>query len=449
MSLTILQLPQDVLLELAKHLNVGDLLSFLSTCRAIRELRLERSLWLETLIRIREVELQPLPLSTAETLDTLSRDELQKVVHRAHGLKNNWESEKPRIIGMHSLSVTSQSEIFCIPGAHIVVTHGWGSMSCWDILTSQRVGDLEFPELIVHAEALSMEMNGKSLIGACFQLHGLIKNLVVICVDFRDRAHISMSYVVSPAAKDTLQFPSGFFIDPQIMGFLADSKLVTWRLDADAAIQTTPYHGVLTGAQCLPIGRSIYALSRGSARSEGKLQVIPHPATDRQSTVISVSPSPCEIYESIKVPYPAHWRTWTLWDPYVFAPQYGIFAVICRSFSSVQDEELAFIHFRPARMVHGELEFSQSCVYRHGEAISDVAVGVSGTYVLLRINPANATPYLGLVHFNATPVPHTTFRRLEVEDTLVFSCVQIAFDEQQGLVLLVDNVGEMTVLSYA
>ncbi|KAJ6611558.1 hypothetical protein B0H10DRAFT_2055945 [Mycena sp. CBHHK59/15] len=45
--------PQEILLEFTRHLEVWDLVNFLATCRLIRGLRLERSLWIVVFIRLR------------------------------------------------------------------------------------------------------------------------------------------------------------------------------------------------------------------------------------------------------------------------------------------------------------------------------------------------------------------------------------------------------------
>ncbi|KAJ7113763.1 hypothetical protein C8R44DRAFT_881355 [Mycena epipterygia] len=63
----IADLPQDILFELAKQLDVANLIS-LATCRLIRELKFQRSLWIEAFARIKTVQMQPLPLSRADIL---------------------------------------------------------------------------------------------------------------------------------------------------------------------------------------------------------------------------------------------------------------------------------------------------------------------------------------------------------------------------------------------
>jgi hypothetical protein len=99
-----------------------------------------------------------------------------------------------------------------------------------------------------------MDINGKALIGASIEyvlqcrffkysltdaLYSWFpRNLAVICIDFRDRAHISITHFVSPATTDTYSDPTGFFIDPRDTGFVDRANLVFWCMDPDVAVQT-------------------------------------------------------------------------------------------------------------------------------------------------------------------------------------------------------------------
>jgi hypothetical protein len=56
--------------------------------------------------------------------------------------------------------------------------------------------------------------------------------------------------------------------------------------------------------------------------------------------------------------------------------------------------------------------------------------------------------YLGLLHFSATPEPHTTFRKLDIGNVSLASCSQMALDDSLGLVFVVDGAGVVTIVSY-
>ncbi|KAJ7858159.1 hypothetical protein B0H13DRAFT_1154237 [Mycena leptocephala] len=228
------ELPLDVLLELVKLLCVGDLISFLSTCRVTRKLEFQRTLWLDALVRIQEVEMQPVALPNGQALDSLSLSELQNTVRQANRLMNNFKSDNPRPVRIRSLEpkfVPSPSRIFCIPGTNLAVSHFLGSVSCWDILASKRVACLELPELEVRTEAC-MEIKGKALIGASLGRNA--GNLVAIWIDYHDRANISISHVISPDVTSFSQ--TRFFINSQVFGIFQMPSIISWSMDAD-----TPY----------------------------------------------------------------------------------------------------------------------------------------------------------------------------------------------------------------
>jgi hypothetical protein len=141
------------------------LIFFAQACRIIRELHLERSLWLDALTRIRDVDNQPLPLPNPQTLDTLSLLELENAVWRVHRLIKNLQSERPRPVRLGTFAVKSGAKILLIPGANLTVIHPRGGISCWDILTCQRVAHLEMPGFQVETEAC-IEIEGKALFAA-------------------------------------------------------------------------------------------------------------------------------------------------------------------------------------------------------------------------------------------------------------------------------------------
>lgn len=56
--------------------------------------------------------------------------------------------------------------------------------------------------------------------------------------------------------------------------------------------------------------------------------------------------------------------------------------------------------------------------------------------------------YLGLLHFSAATVPHTSFRKLDLGNVSLSSCDYITFDDSLGLVF-VGYAGVVKVISYA
>jgi hypothetical protein len=184
--------------------------------------------------------MQPLPLLT-DALDALSLLELQNVVRQAHRLRQNLQSDTPLPVRIRRFSVNAGGRLLCIPGANLAVSHIWGDgISCWDILTSHRVAHLEIPELHIHTE-VCMEIMGKALIGTTRRN---VKNFGVICIDFHDRGHISISHVISPPINDTDdQFKRrSFFINAQVMGSCTTSNIISWSLNPNVTLRIEPPH---------------------------------------------------------------------------------------------------------------------------------------------------------------------------------------------------------------
>ncbi|KAJ7160423.1 hypothetical protein C8R46DRAFT_1108034 [Mycena filopes] len=112
--MSLAEAPQDVLLEVVKRLDLVDLFNFLSVCRAIRELQWQKSLWLHALVRMREVEMQPIPLSNVKQLDSMSRQELQDAARRAFRLKKNLNSDKPVGYSSRSSADMRYATVLCV-----------------------------------------------------------------------------------------------------------------------------------------------------------------------------------------------------------------------------------------------------------------------------------------------------------------------------------------------
>jgi hypothetical protein len=73
--------------------------------RIIREIQLERTLWLDILVRMREVDNQPLPLSNPAALDLLSLPGIQTAVRHAYRLMINWRSDTPQPVRIQTFAI--------------------------------------------------------------------------------------------------------------------------------------------------------------------------------------------------------------------------------------------------------------------------------------------------------------------------------------------------------
>ncbi|KAJ7023586.1 hypothetical protein C8F04DRAFT_1304802 [Mycena alexandri] len=165
---SILEFPEDILLELAKDLDVADLISLLSTCRVIRKTELHKSLWLDALVRIQEVERHPHPLSNTQNLNTFSLQQLQHTAQHANRLMKNWSSHNPRPTCILHFLVNPKHGFFSLPGTRFGLTHAYtgGSISCWDVYNGECVAHLEIFDLFMRTRTTSMEEEGRALICA-------------------------------------------------------------------------------------------------------------------------------------------------------------------------------------------------------------------------------------------------------------------------------------------
>ncbi|KAJ7738304.1 hypothetical protein B0H16DRAFT_1465756 [Mycena metata] len=467
MSLT--EFPQDLLLEVANQLDIGDLVNFLSLCRVIRELQLHRILWLNALARIKTVELQPLPVSN---LQELSLAQLQRTARQTARLLTNFKSESPRPTHIRSFSIEPDQEMMCIPGTSLLVTSNIGIVSCWDITTAQRVAHLELADLRLQIKASCVEPEGKVLIpGRIGRSFLSMRNLTVVCVDFRDRASITISHTISRATTKELDyFPhSHFFLDSRVLGFCTKTSIISWGLDSDGEINVKAQENCCPPStptpRCLLFGKRLYMLHKGASLERVAIYSVPFwPAIDRQTNAIDDALEP-PISTVLPLPYPPFpdleqlliaqgFSSRSYHSDHVSVPEFGIFAVTCTDLARTK----AVIHFWPGSIdtALGMLSFEPSCVYGHPDMIDIIAVGSWGTYVAFIAHevptdesmPGADAPYLGLLHFSPTPSPHTTFRKLDVGDASLSNFYDLDFDESLGLVVVADNLGNLTAISY-
>ncbi|KAJ6541304.1 hypothetical protein B0H10DRAFT_2203487 [Mycena sp. CBHHK59/15] len=405
-SPSIAEFPQDILLELAKEFDVADLMNFLSVCRLLRELQSHRSLWLTALNRIREVDKQPLPISTSEALSTLSLPELQHAARQANRLMKNFKSDN-------------------------LVLRIYTNQPC-------------------------LEIKGKVLIGGFVRVEDT-GHLVAICIDFCDRDHISISHIVSPVI-------NGMFINPIFSSSLSSwvlrpRKHYSWHMDADIEVQSTPgdFDDPLL-AQCLPFGRNLYvfhrllgaetAIQRGllPRAFEHHIPTFDAAAAHNNTTRLAIPYVPQRMQPRRN--FRTRPRCNQVQSDSSVRPHYDIAAVTFSTTLVIEDDlYVNLIHFWTGRITRDEnIEFGKGYAYQHHGCIHHMAVGGSGTYILLLV--MQEPSYLGLLNFSAAPAPHTTFRKLDIADYLVSSCAHVAFYDSLGWVLAVDNEGRMTAISY-
>jgi hypothetical protein len=67
-----------------------------------------------------------------------------------------------------------------------------------------------------------------------------VDNLVAIRIDCRDRAHISISHVISPPLGHAYTLRGGFFINAEVLGLCTHSHVFSWSMNVSDAVQRAP-----------------------------------------------------------------------------------------------------------------------------------------------------------------------------------------------------------------
>ncbi|KAJ6545821.1 hypothetical protein DFH09DRAFT_1088074 [Mycena vulgaris] len=92
-------------------------------------------------------------------------------------------------------------------------------------------------------------------------------------------------------------------------------------------------------------------------------------------------------------------------------------------------------HFWPARATRKKLEFAQGCVYRHVHPVLEMAIGASGTYILLQVQGEEASIWAS----------YTSLQPCTAQDVSE-SSGGMALDDSLGLVFIFGTI--VNVISY-
>ncbi|KAJ7069446.1 hypothetical protein C8F01DRAFT_1112770 [Mycena amicta] len=473
MAILLHEWPEDVLLELARELDVSDLINLLSTCRSLRALQDHRTLWLDAITRIQRVQHHPLPLFTLTDAVDLPLSQLQAIVQRTNRLLRNIRSDVPRPVWTRTISLGEPGRIVCIPTTHLVVSSTEDTLICWDARTGERVTELHVDHIRLPMRTPCMDVRGQALLGATIRpWSGNSANLALVILDFSDRRQVHFRSVVSPPFSQTENDNEDFFLSAQLFGFTTKTHIYYWALDANKIVQTmhNPWGNTGSGPICLrymhsAASRRLWVFNPGGYRADAAVDSIPldvdaerHPRPEDNSVILPVrypfASSEQEARQSGTL------SSMSLSIPMLFAAEYNIFAVTWRGFKW-DTVQTSFVHFWPAFKSDddGGLAFQPSICFSHPGTGQQLAAGVSGRYVLLlgpkqMANGRVGFKKLGLLHLD--PSGNPIFRELhltgEAAECLLVErapCYDLAFDDTLGLAMVVDRTGILTVVSYA
>ncbi|KAJ7627101.1 hypothetical protein FB45DRAFT_1059925 [Roridomyces roridus] len=143
--------PLDIILELAKNLDLTDSLHLAATCTTFAEMRHSPSFWIESLKRMETFHRRPLPCPIGTDLTTLPLDKLRDIAIHAYKLRKDWAAESLNPVrvgkfdmGFHDANFDAQivwtPSILCIPGTGMIVTISPNHFTCWDASSGAKIG---------------------------------------------------------------------------------------------------------------------------------------------------------------------------------------------------------------------------------------------------------------------------------------------------------------------
>ncbi|EAU91260.2 hypothetical protein CC1G_06895 [Coprinopsis cinerea okayama7 len=228
MTLGIDELPDDVLLKLLGHCELDDVLAFCATCKGLRALLDQPTVWIYALRRTR----QSIPLACPfhADLSAYSLPELKRIAHQTLRRMRNWRLPKPKLYGTPRkarLEAPKQDIIFQVPGTALYLLHSrtTGIVTCWDAGQEKTV----CPSISV-AEVILDVTPGRDEPG-CFTMGLLTRQshfghdeyLIIVSLHHQSDGHVSLSVDFKEAV-----YPFGWhsfatFWTQEIIGVLVQS----------------------------------------------------------------------------------------------------------------------------------------------------------------------------------------------------------------------------------
>ncbi|KAF7327048.1 hypothetical protein MKEN_00280000 [Mycena kentingensis (nom. inval.)] len=484
MSFIVVDLPPDILLVLCSHLDIQDLVNFLLTCRPLRRLSEERTLWTSAVHRVEDIQHHPIAAFLGNDLTAVPTHKLKDRVRRAARILRNLAAPRPILHHVGGCVVGDLRPQFVIPGTKLLVLAKRGVVACWDVIARRCVSQIEIDQLtlMTFSGAPRVEIGSTALLAGTITAqfiptqaqNGLvdreIKHLVAIFIDTANAARIST--VLSPPVNRTARrWHCESFVTPELMGFGTETELVFWSMQANEPVRYRPYPFLavntqnITGNQSAGLiydasQRTLYGLSPGY-HSRGDAAIYRVPFTPSSDDHI---PSASAVFDEIPIPvrFPRFQSQTALMAgsnfngsgstaPVFLTPatfrRFGVFAVTMRTFHSsgisvLVPESEEYLHFSTSDSAGGadpaRIEDSHTVYFQAPPGTSMYnAIGHSGRYAFIMCSPRHrdreqqresqaAHPIVGLVCLRTPPPdvhesePYTQFSRFDVQSELDF-----------------------------
>ncbi|KAJ7610165.1 hypothetical protein FB45DRAFT_942861 [Roridomyces roridus] len=447
MSVKLPDLPLDILLELAKQLDLSDSLHLAATCTACAVILHSASFWIESLHRLENIHQRPIPCPPGTDITSLSLDALRNMAVHAYKLRKNWESDSPLLAKTRSFKIADEgyvSDVFAIEGTHIVVTVLRHGLACWSTISGECLGrcdldsgkDQNWPLTPTSRSSVAQFAGGCSLGFVCYDHGGKQPTLgvSVISVYHRDPEAITVSLTFSR----NWPFPDSMMIQCIIVNENAVGVVMFNRhKDDDPSCLLYCRIAEPQELHCLALDIQPASEPRFSGVGIGGDFVV---CTENSGPSVEFVHTTPTHQHSARLDIPASRpdrRTKFIFeDCHMRPPTYGIINVTLR----LPDDELAHhvlfwpAEYSPARdSTHSSLTVSPVCSYQHTRFINHIVVSSSGTSVLVR----DLKEYVLLQYIPGT-TPHVESRRLPIpaKAMRLREYDLVALDDRLGVVYL-------------
>ncbi|KAF7297607.1 hypothetical protein MKEN_01383600 [Mycena kentingensis (nom. inval.)] len=253
MSVLLADLPDDVLLKVASHLDPEDLADYLSSSRRLNDLGQEKTLWLGHLQHtIRRARRHPTAYFPDESLQKLPQSHLKLLVLRAARVFRNLQSATPTLARVLRLDVHPNARAILVPGTCIlVVSSPDGRVLCWDLqakrLAKTSVGrSARFYRhgLLFFKNPCAVVSSGRVVFGAVIHASNTIRHLAAVLIDVLPGSPsvVSFGLRVSSPFPECVTLTNGIgtattsFVHPELMGVCGQNAMYTWNLAPKSAL---------------------------------------------------------------------------------------------------------------------------------------------------------------------------------------------------------------------
>ncbi|KAJ7610188.1 hypothetical protein FB45DRAFT_1066361 [Roridomyces roridus] len=420
MLLQFSDVPLDILLEIAKELDLSDSRHLAATCSACAALLQSPSFWIESLHRMEKIYRRPIPCTPGTDLTFLPLYKLRDMAVHAYKLRKNWASESPLPVTIRSHYIAGESyssHILPIEGTHMVLVVFDGSLACLNTTTGEYLAKC-------HPDATfgqcSRPFYSAEMCSVGFARYHYDQNELAFAVFNlalpRDNHENTLGVVGSMGGEDRCLFYCRTTEPQELHRFVL-------------VIQPTSSANAPAAFAGVAVGHDFFVFMQDHGQSAEIIHATPtHTHTTRHDHP-PVTPNERPALRARELRH-SHMRP----------PTYGILNVVKRP---TEDGSAHRILFWPAEYsaAHGAndsaLTVGPVCSYQHTTTIDCIAVGSSGTCVVIK-DPSDA---VFLLQYIRGPTPHVESRRLPIPPkvALPWQEIVLAVDDRSGVVYQARN----------